>query len=75
MARSSYAGWFHSARPLALRLAKTQSDGLLVAAEKMSAVIEAELQDPNTAIPFGDGIGPRSCHFGRAGDGAPRFTG
>ncbi len=39
---------------LAMRLAETQGDVLVVAAEKMSAVIES---DPNTAILFGDGAG------------------
>jgi 3-oxoacyl-[acyl-carrier-protein] synthase-3 len=39
---------------LAMRLAGTQGDILVVAAEKMSALIE---NDPNTAILFGDGAG------------------
>jgi 3-oxoacyl-[acyl-carrier-protein] synthase-3 len=39
---------------LAMRLAETQGDILVVAAEKMSALIE---NDPNTAILFGDGGG------------------
>ena len=39
---------------LAMRLADTQGDILVVAAEKMSALIE---NDPNTAILFGDGAG------------------
>ena len=39
---------------LAMRLAATQGDILVVAAEKMSALIE---NDPNTAILFGDGAG------------------
>ena len=39
---------------LAMRLAETQGDVLVVAAEKMSALIE---NDPNTAILFGDGAG------------------
>ena len=39
---------------LAMRLAETQGDVLVVATEKMSAVIES---DPNTAILFGDGAG------------------
>jgi 3-oxoacyl-[acyl-carrier-protein] synthase-3 len=39
---------------LAMRLAETQGDILVVAAEKMSALIE---NDPNTAILFGDGAG------------------
>jgi 3-oxoacyl-[acyl-carrier-protein] synthase III len=42
---------------LAMRLAETQGDVLVVAAEKMSAVIEASPLDPNTAILFGDGAG------------------
>ena len=42
---------------LAMRLAETQGDGLVVAAEKMSAVIETEPLDSNTAILFGDGAG------------------
>jgi 3-oxoacyl-[acyl-carrier-protein] synthase-3 len=42
---------------LAMRLAETQGDVLVVAAEKMSAVIEASTLDPNTAILFGDGAG------------------
>jgi 3-oxoacyl-[acyl-carrier-protein] synthase-3 len=47
---------------LAMRLAETQGDVLLVAAEKMSAVIEGAVNkgdplDPNTAILFGDGAG------------------
>jgi len=39
---------------LAMRLAETQGDILVVAAEKMSALID---NDPNTAILFGDGAG------------------
>jgi 3-oxoacyl-[acyl-carrier-protein] synthase-3 len=39
---------------LAMRLADTHGDVLVVASEKMSAVIES---DPNTAILFGDGAG------------------
>jgi len=39
---------------LAMRIAETQGDILVVAAEKMSALIE---NDPNTAILFGDGAG------------------
>ena len=39
---------------LAMRLAETQGDILVVATEKMSALIE---NDPNTAILFGDGAG------------------
>jgi len=39
---------------LAMRLADTQGDVLVVAAEKMSALVEA---DANTAILFGDGAG------------------
>jgi 3-oxoacyl-[acyl-carrier-protein] synthase III len=42
---------------LAMRLVETQGDVLVVAAEKMSAVIEASPLDPNTAILFGDGAG------------------
>jgi len=42
---------------LAMRLAETQGDILVVAAEKMSAVIQAEPLDPNTSILFGDGAG------------------
>src|SRR5579872_1523696 len=42
---------------LAMRLAETQGDILVVAAEKMSALIETEPLDPNTAILFGDGAG------------------
>ncbi len=39
---------------LAMRLVETQGDILVIAAEKMSALIE---NDPNTAILFGDGAG------------------
>ena len=39
---------------LAMRLAETHGDVLVVASEKMSALIE---NDPNTAILFGDGAG------------------
>ena len=39
---------------LAMRLVESQGDILVVAAEKMSALIE---NDPNTAILFGDGAG------------------
>lgn len=42
---------------LAARLAESMGDVLVVAAEKMSAVIEAHPLDPNTAILFGDGAG------------------
>jgi len=42
---------------LAMRLAETHGDVLVVGAEKMSAVIETEPLDPNTAIQFGDGAG------------------
>ena len=42
---------------LAMRLAETQGEVLVVAAEKMSAVIETQPMDPNTAILFGDGAG------------------
>jgi 3-oxoacyl-[acyl-carrier-protein] synthase-3 len=42
---------------LAMRLVETQGDVLVVAAEKMSAVIQTEPLDPNTAILFGDGAG------------------
>jgi 3-oxoacyl-[acyl-carrier-protein] synthase-3 len=42
---------------LAMRLAETHGDVLVVAAEKMSIVVETEPLDPNTAILFGDGAG------------------
>ncbi len=42
---------------LAMRLASVHGDVLVVATEKMSALIEAESLDPNTAILFGDGAG------------------
>jgi 3-oxoacyl-[acyl-carrier-protein] synthase-3 len=42
---------------LAMRLAETQGDILVIAAEKMSALVEAEPLDPNIAILFGDGAG------------------
>lgn len=42
---------------LAARLAESMGDVLVVAAEKMSAVIEAHPLDQNTAILFGDGAG------------------
>jgi len=42
---------------LAMRLAETHGDVLVVAAEKMSSVIDTEPLDPNTAILFGDGAG------------------
>jgi len=42
---------------LAMRLTEIQGDILVVAAEKMSAVIETDPLDPNTAILFGDGAG------------------
>jgi 3-oxoacyl-[acyl-carrier-protein] synthase III len=42
---------------LAARLAESMGDVLVVAAEKMSAVIQAHPLDPNTAILFGDGAG------------------
>jgi 3-oxoacyl-[acyl-carrier-protein] synthase-3 len=42
---------------LAMQLAETQGDVLVVAAEKMSAVIETQPMDPSTAILFGDGAG------------------
>ena len=42
---------------LAMRLTETYGDILVVAAEKMSQVIETEPLDPNTAILFGDGAG------------------
>ncbi len=42
---------------LAMRLAETLGDVLVVAAEKMSALIETSPLDPNTAILFGDGAG------------------
>ena len=42
---------------LASRLAESVGDVLVVAAEKMSAVIQAHPLDQNTAILFGDGAG------------------
>lgn len=42
---------------LAMRLAEAHGDVLVVASEKMSAVIENGPLDPNTAILFGDGAG------------------
>ena len=42
---------------LAARAAEAYGDVLVVAAEKMSAVIEAHPLDQNTAILFGDGAG------------------
>lgn len=42
---------------LAMRLAEAMGDVLVVAAEKMSALIEAHPPDPNTAMLFGDGAG------------------
>jgi 3-oxoacyl-[acyl-carrier-protein] synthase III len=42
---------------MAARLAESMGDVLVVAAEKMSAVIQAHPLDPNTAILFGDGAG------------------
>lgn len=42
---------------LAMRLAETYGDILVVASEKMSAVVETEPLDPNSAILFGDGAG------------------
>lgn len=42
---------------LAMRLTETYGDILVVASEKMSALIETEPLDPNTAILFGDGAG------------------
>ena len=42
---------------LAMRLAESHGDVLVVAAEKMSGVIETDPLDPNTAILFGDGAG------------------
>jgi len=42
---------------MAMRLTETHGDVLVVGAEKMSAVIETEPLDPNTAILFGDGAG------------------
>jgi 3-oxoacyl-[acyl-carrier-protein] synthase-3 len=42
---------------LAMRLSDTYGDVLVVAAEKMSALIETEPLDANTAILFGDGAG------------------
>jgi 3-oxoacyl-[acyl-carrier-protein] synthase-3 len=42
---------------LAMRLAESHGDILVIGAEKMSAVIEAAPSDANTAILFGDGAG------------------
>lgn len=42
---------------LAMRLVEWHGDVLLVAAEKMSALVEAHPVDPNTAMLFGDGAG------------------
>jgi 3-oxoacyl-[acyl-carrier-protein] synthase III len=42
---------------LAMRLVETYGDILVVAAEKMSALIESHPLDPNTAVLFGDGAG------------------
>jgi 3-oxoacyl-[acyl-carrier-protein] synthase-3 len=42
---------------LAARLAEIYGDVLVVAAEKMSAIINAHPLDPNTAMLFGDGAG------------------
>lgn len=42
---------------LAARLADSMGDILVVASEKMSAVIQAHPLDPNSAILFGDGAG------------------
>jgi 3-oxoacyl-[acyl-carrier-protein] synthase-3 len=42
---------------LAMRLAETYGDILLVATEKMSALVDAHPLDPNTAMLFGDGAG------------------
>ncbi|MBV8841658.1 MAG: ketoacyl-ACP synthase III [Bryobacterales bacterium] len=42
---------------LASRLAETYGNVLVVAAEKMSAIIERHPLDPNTAMLFGDGAG------------------
>jgi 3-oxoacyl-[acyl-carrier-protein] synthase-3 len=42
---------------LAMHLAETYGDVLVVAAEKMSAIVDTEPLDPNTAILFGDGAG------------------
>jgi 3-oxoacyl-[acyl-carrier-protein] synthase III len=52
---------------LAMRLAPVQGDVLVVAAEKMSALINTEPLDPNTAILFGDGAGAAlvSARLGR----------
>jgi 3-oxoacyl-[acyl-carrier-protein] synthase-3 len=46
-----------TALALAMQMAPRFGDILVVAAEKMSAVIEAHPLDPNTAILFGDGAG------------------
>src|SRR5689334_24671790 len=40
---------------LALRLVEIHGDILVVAAEKMSTVVDTATPDPNTAILFGDG--------------------
>ena len=42
---------------LAMRLTETQGDVLVIGAEKMSAVVQVEPLDANTAILFGDGAG------------------
>lgn len=42
---------------LAMRLVESHGAVLLVAAEKMSALVEAHPLDPNTAMLFGDGAG------------------
>jgi 3-oxoacyl-[acyl-carrier-protein] synthase III len=42
---------------LAARLVESYGDILVVAAEKMSAMVQAHPLDPNTAILFGDGAG------------------
>jgi 3-oxoacyl-[acyl-carrier-protein] synthase-3 len=42
---------------LGMRLAESHGDVLLVATEKMSALVEAHPLDPNAAMLFGDGAG------------------
>ena len=42
---------------LAMQMAETHGDVLVVGAEKMSSLIQTEPLDPNTAILFGDGAG------------------
>lgn len=42
---------------LAARLTEAHGDVLVIGAEKMSAVLESAVLDPNTAVLFGDGAG------------------